>query len=247
MHLAAKKPHVAIIMDGNGRWATARGQPRFRGHHAGAEAVERTVAAAVAAKLGTLTLYAFSTENWRRPTLEVRALLALLNVFLRRKRKNLSKYGVRLRGLGRRDRLPTETVKMLAEVEAETAACTCLNLVLAVDYGGRWELAAAAQKFSTLPSSERALALKDGKMETTFAACLPGAWLPEVDLLIRTAGEQRLSNFLPWHTAYAELYFTEVYWPDFGEGELRRALAWYAGRERRFGGLSCAQKLRTLV
>lgn len=247
-----KKPHVAIIMDGNGRWAETRGLPRVRGHHAGAEAVDRTAEAAVTAGVGTLTLYAFSTENWKRPPAEVRALMSLLRVFLRRKRKKLLKNGVRLRWLGRRDRIPRDAAKLFTEIEDETAHLDKMTLVLAVDYGGRWELMQAAEKFaarrrrhgrSTAAGGRPPRERDDGNgtapeaSEEEFAACLPTPWLPNVDLLVRTAGERRLSNFLPWHTAYAELYFTSVMWPDFGEEELRRALSWYARRLRRYGGL----------
>jgi undecaprenyl diphosphate synthase len=256
MNSSSRKVHVSIIMDGNGRWAEARGLRRLQGHLAGARAVERTVEAAVRAGVGTLSLYAFSTENWRRPREEIAGLMALLGEFLRTRREKLLRNGVRLRWLGRHDRVPEALRRQFDEVEAATADSDRMTLVLAVDYGGRWELAQAALKLAARlegaatsligprPADPSGPTTQDNRgadgpldAERDFAASLPSGWLPEVDLLIRTSGEQRLSNFLPWQAAYAELYFTPVLWPDFGERELRSALAWYAGRARRYGGL----------
>ena len=230
-----KKLHVAIIMDGNGRWAQARGWPRLAGHRAGAQAVERVVEAAVKSEIGTLTLYAFSTENWRRPWPEVSGLMRLLGIFLRRKQKKLSEHGVRLRWLGRRDRVPAPIRQVFETVEQQTADLRKLTLALAVDYGGRWELAQAALQFA---AQHGPAALDQPDLERRFAACLPGGWLPDVDLLIRTSGEKRISNFLPWQASYAELYFTPVLWPDFGAADLQTALAWYHRRVRRYGAVA---------
>ena len=239
--MTSRKLHVAIIMDGNGRWAQARGLPRLEGHYEGARAVERTVEAAAEAGLGVLTLYAFSTENWRRPRIEVNGLMKLLRLFLYRKRAKLMRTGVRLRWLGRRDRVPPALRRLFEEVEHETAGLERMTLALAVDYGGRWEMAQAALRFAAragrtagVPPAFVPQNAEDA--EQAFAACLDAAWLPEVDLLVRTSGEQRLSNFLPWHAAYAELYFTPVLWPDFDGAHLQAALADFRRRARRYGG-----------
>jgi undecaprenyl diphosphate synthase len=236
----AKKLHVAIIMDGNGRWAQERGLPRLEGHFAGARAVERTVEAAVEAGLGTLTLYAFSTENWRRPANEVSGLLKLLRFFLYRKRAKMIRNGVRLRWLGRRDRVPPALRRLFEEVEHETAGLDRMTLVLAVDYGGRWEMAQAALRMAERLQN----GAKENKedIEKTFGACLESAWLPEVDLLIRTSGEQRVSNFLPWHASYAELYFTPTFWPEFDGNHLQAALAAFKSRTRRYGCVPTAKQ-----
>ncbi|OLC09041.1 MAG: di-trans,poly-cis-decaprenylcistransferase [Gemmatimonadetes bacterium 13_1_40CM_70_11] len=205
--------HVAIIMDGNGRWAARRGLPRTAGHHAGARAVRRVVEAAGAHGVGALTLYAFSSDNWRRPAAEVAALLRLFTRHLRSETARLVEAGVRLSVVGRRDRLPAPLVAAIRAAEASTAAGTALHLRLAIDYSAR----AAIRTALLRPSS--------------------GALLPDVDLLIRTGGEQRLSDFLLWETAYAELVFTDTMWPDFAAADLAAALAAFHARERRFGGL----------
>jgi len=198
--------HVAIIMDGNGRWAARRGLPRVAGHRAGAEAVRRVVEAAPDQGITALTLYAFSADNWKRPPGEVAALMRLFARHLRTETPRLLENGVRLEVVGRRDRLPAPLVAGITAVERATAPGGRLALRLAVDYSARWAIAA-------------------------------GVILPDVDLLIRTGGEQRLSDFLLWEAAYAELYFTDTMWPDFGAADLARAVADFRTRQRRFGGL----------
>jgi undecaprenyl diphosphate synthase len=204
--LQSSSLHVAIVMDGNGRWATRRGLPRAAGHRAGAEAVRRAVEAAPGLGVAALTLYAFSADNWKRPPGEVAALMRLLARYLRTETARLVKNGVRLELVGRRDRLPAPLVAAIAAAEGATAGGARLRLRLAVDYSSRWAIGA-------------------------------GAILPDVDLLIRTGGEQRLSDFLLWECAYAELHFTTTMWPDFGAVELAGAVTDFHARTRRFGGL----------
>ena len=198
--------HVAIIMDGNGRWGTRRSLPRATGHRAGAEAVRRTVAAAPALGIGALTLYAFSADNWTRPQSEVAVLMRLFARYLRRETPQLAERGVRLTMIGRRDRLPAPLVSAIAAAERATVAGSVLHLRIAVDYSAR-------------------------------AAIRAGALIPDVDLVIRTGGEQRLSDFLLWECAYAELWFTDCMWPDFTTADLAAALREFRSRDRRFGGL----------
>ena len=198
--------HVAIVMDGNGRWAGRRGLPRVAGHRAGAEAVRRVVEAAPELGIGALTLYAFSADNWKRPASEVAALMRLFARYLRNEVPRLVENGVRLEVVGRRDRLPAPLVVAIDSAARATARGARLVLRLAVDYSSRWAIGA-------------------------------GVVLPDVDLLIRTGGEQRLSDFLLWESAYAELYFTDTMWPAFGPADLSAALAEFRARERRFGGL----------
>ncbi|RAI38227.1 di-trans,poly-cis-decaprenylcistransferase [Rhodoplanes roseus] len=226
--------HVAIVMDGNGRWATARGLPRPAGHHAGVETVRRIVEAAPALGIETLTLYAFSSDNWRRPTTEVAALMALLRRFVRAETARLAEAGARLTMLGRRDRLPGGLAEAIAAAEQATAAGTRLHLRVALDYSARDTILDAARRAAALPSLTREI----------FARLLSGDHgadpVPDVDLLIRTGGEQRLSDFLLWECAYAELLFVPRLWPDFSAADLADAVAWYAQRERRFGGFGAA-------
>jgi undecaprenyl diphosphate synthase len=225
--------HVAIIMDGNGRWATARGLPRVAGHRAGAEAVRRAIQAAADLGVQWLTLYAFSSENWRRPLAEVLDLTGLLRHFLKSEIAELKEKGVRLRFIGDRDRFERDIALDLGAAERDTAHNTRLNLVLALSYGARAEIAAAARAVA-----EAALAgtLDPAKLdEAGFARFLSTSGIPDPDLIIRTSGEQRLSNFLLWQSAYAELVFIDLLWPDFGPAEFAAALAEYARRERRFG------------
>jgi undecaprenyl diphosphate synthase len=231
---AATAPvHVAIIMDGNGRWAQARGLPRIAGHRAGVEAVRRTIRAATAAGVRCLTLYAFSSENWRRPIAEVLDLTGLLRHFLKAEVRELHERGVRLRFIGDRSRFDADIVADLAAAERLTQDNPRLDLVVALSYGGRAEIVAAARS--------AAEAARDGRLdpadldEAAFADRLFTHDIPDPDLIIRTSGEQRLSNFLLWQSAYAELLFMDVLWPDFGEAELAEALAEYGRRERRFG------------
>lgn len=227
--------HVAIIMDGNGRWAEARGLPRIMGHRAGMEAVRRVVRAAPSLGIKYLTLFAFSTENWRRPRLEVEGLFALLREYVEKETDDLKAQGVRVRFLGERENLPQTAGKVIERCEAETEGCTRLTLNIALNYGGRAEIVRAA----------RALAFRaaGGELEPNditaevFAGELFTRGMPDPDLLIRTSGEMRLSNFLLWQLAYTELYFTDVLWPDFTQDHLAQAVAAYRKRERRFGGV----------
>jgi undecaprenyl diphosphate synthase len=223
--------HVAIIMDGNGRWAQARGLPRHAGHEAGVEAIRRVVEAAPEQGVATLTLYAFSSDNWRRPATEVRGLMALLRSFLRRETEQLARSGVRLSVIGRRDRLPAGLPGAIAKAEAATAGGTKLHLRVAMDYSSRDAILAAAG----CASGPGPITRED------FSRLVTGEPEPrDVDLMIRTSGEKRLSDFLLWESAYAELHFTDRMWPDFGEEDLAAALQSFARRERRFGGLSSA-------
>ncbi len=217
--------HVGLIMDGNGRWATARGLPRALGHKAGVAAIRRVVEAAPAQGIGTLTLYAFSSDNWRRPPDEVAALMGLLRLYLREEASRLARAGVRLTVIGRRDRLPDGIPGAIGRAEALTAAGTALHLRIAVDYSARAAILAAAAQAGTPSAVE-------------FGHRVSGGPVPDVDLVIRTSGEQRLSDFLLWESAYAELYFTQRHWPDFDAGDLADALRSFAERQRRFGGLA---------
>jgi undecaprenyl diphosphate synthase len=226
--------HVAIIMDGNGRWAAARGLPRTAGHREGSRAVERVVEAAAGLGIGSLTLFAFSTDNWKRPASEVRALLRLLRSALASQRGQLVTNGVRLSVIGRRDRLPRPLVGAIARAERATARGRILHLRVAIDYSARDAIVEAA----------RCLGPEDRLNRLRFAERLGqasgDAGAPDVDLLIRTGGEQRLSDFLLWESAYAELVFTPRMWPDFGADDLRDALDEFTRRERRFGGVARA-------
>lgn len=225
----ASKLHVGIIMDGNGRWATRRRLSRLRGHEAGVEAIRRVVEAAPKQEVGTLTLYAFSSDNWRRPKLEVSALMALLRFYLANEVESLVRNGVRLTVIGRRDRLPDGIADAIARAEALTAGGDVLHLRIAVDYSARDAILNAAAQAA---SSGRDLTRE------TFSELVTGErGLRDVDLVIRTSGEKRLSDFLLWESAYAELLFTERMWPDFGGEDLAEALATFHRRERRFGGL----------
>jgi len=218
-------------MDGNGRWAAARGLPRTHGHRRGAEAVRRVVADAAALGVGTLTLFAFSADNWKRPPAEVRALLALLAAFLRSEARALARRGIRFSALGRRDRLPAPLRRALARAEALTARGRALHLRVAIDYSARHAIAEAAGRPAPSGAPIRA------SFARRLRECAGAAGAPDVDLLIRTGGEQRLSDFLLWESAYAELVFTARAWPDFGARDLAAALAEFHRRQRRFGGL----------
>lgn len=220
--------HVGIIMDGNGRWATRQGLSRLRGHEAGVEAIRRVVEAAPDQGVGTLTLYAFSSDNWRRPRTEVMGLMALLRVYLASEVESLVRNGVRLSVIGRRDRLPGDIADAIGRAEAATRDGTTLHLRIAVDYSARDAILHAAAKARDV----------DALTREAFSDLVTGeAGLRDVDLIIRTSGEQRLSDFLLWEGAYAELHFTQRMWPDFDAEDLARALTSFRGRERRFGGL----------
>ncbi|HEV2162461.1 MAG TPA: isoprenyl transferase [Stellaceae bacterium] len=225
--------HVAIIMDGNGRWAKARGLPRIAGHRAGAEAVRRTLTASVELGIKYLTLFGFSSENWKRPADEVSDLMGLLRHYIRGEIAELHRNGVRLRVIGDRAKLPTDVVGMIDNAETLTAGNDRLNLSIALSYGGRAEIARAARRLAEDVAAGR---LAPGAIdEDTFAARLLTAGIPDPDLLIRTSGEQRISNFLLWQTAYAELVFTPTLWPDFAKGDLEKAVRDFHGRDRRYG------------
>jgi undecaprenyl diphosphate synthase len=229
--------HVAIIMDGNGRWATARGRPRAFGHLAGARAVRRTVDAALRAGVHTLTLYAFSGDNWRRPEDEVRGLMRLFQRYLQGEAARCVAHGVRLTVIGRRDRLDPALRRAIDGAEAATAGGEQLRLRIALDYSARDAIVQAARDAMAAAPADPA-----SDERAAFAARLGAAMhdagpAPDVDLLIRTGGERRLSDFLLWECAYAELWFTAVMWPDFDAVELTRALVEFTTRERRFGAL----------
>jgi undecaprenyl diphosphate synthase len=232
---AASVPrHVAIIMDGNGRWADQRGLPRVAGHRAGAEAVRKTLRAAAECGVEVLTLYAFSSENWRRPETEIADLKGLLGYYLERELNSLAKEGVRLKLIGDYAAFGPELVARLEAALERLSANSRLTLVVALNYGSRAEIAAAAR---TLARKASAGDLDPGAIdEPMLAAELETADLPELDLLIRTSGEVRLSNFLLWQAAYSEMLFTPVLWPDFDEAAFKAALAEFAARQRRFGG-----------
>lgn len=225
--------HVAIIMDGNGRWAASRRLPRIAGHREGARAVRRTIEAAIRSGVSWLTLYAFSSENWRRPAGEILDLTGLLRQYLRTEIDELRENGVRLRIIGDRARFDPDIQKDLELAEQNTARNARLNLTIALSYGARAEILAAAQ---TAAEEMRRGRLDPADLdEARFAGFLATAGMPDPDLVIRTSGEQRLSNFLLWQAAYAELVFLDVLWPDFDSAHFAAALAEYSRRERRFG------------
>jgi undecaprenyl diphosphate synthase len=219
--------HAAIIMDGNGRWARQRGLPRVEGHRRGADAVRRTVEAAPRFGITDLTLYAFSSDNWKRPAEEVSALMRLLTVYLQTEVDRCRYNGVRISVIGRRDRLDPHIRTLIENAEADTRDCRTLHLRIALDYSSRDTMLAAARRCAEQNSWTRA----------TFSAALPA---PDVDLLIRTAAEQRLSDFLLWECAYAEFVFVDRYWPDFSVDDLAAAVSNFQHRERRFGALPAA-------
>jgi undecaprenyl diphosphate synthase len=225
--------HVAIIMDGNGRWAAARRLPRVAGHRAGAQAVRRTIEAAIRSGVQWLTLYAFSSENWRRPDDEITDLTGLLRHYLRTEIAELHRERVRLRSIGDRSRFGADITRELAEAEVLTRNNTRLNLTVALSYGGRSEIVAAARALAQEVAAGRLA--PDQLTEALFSAHLFTAEIPDPDLVIRTSGERRVSNFLLWQSAYAEFLFPEVLWPDFSQVHFESALADYGQRERRFG------------
>lgn len=227
--------HVAIVMDGNGRWAAARGLLRSEGHRAGVDAVRRVVAAAPELGVGTLTVFALSSDNWRRPGPEIAALLALLEEYLLHESRACAARGVQIRVIGRRDRIPDSLASAIQFAERATASARTIELRIAIDYSGRDAiLRAACWMLSSLEVSQKEFARRLG--EVTHGG-RPSA---DVDLLIRTGGENRLSDFLLWECAYAEMVFTSKLWPDFGAKDLEAALHDFASRERRFGGLPAA-------
>jgi undecaprenyl diphosphate synthase len=228
--LPAVARSVAIVMDGNGRWAKRRGLPVAAGHRAGTRALRRTVEAAIDLGVESLAVYAFSTENWTRPADEVESLMEIFGETIERELPDLAKEGVRTRFVGRRDRAPVELQERMAALEEETAANDRLQLWIAFDYGGRAELVEAARRLVAAGVDP------DEVDEALLAEHLYAPEMPDPDLLVRTSGELRISNFLLWQLAYAELHFVDRLWPDFGEADLRSALEEYARRRRRFGG-----------
>jgi len=225
--------HIAIIMDGNGRWARARGLPRIAGHRRGAEAVRRTLVAASELAIPYLTLFGFSSENWKRPLDEVDDLMGLLRHYLRGEIAELHRNGVRLRVIGEIGRLSADLVTLIANAEALTHDNRGINLTIALSYGGRAEIVAATRAIAVkLAAGSLPVEAVD---EDLIASHLFTADLPDPDLLIRTSGEQRISNFLLWQCAYAELVFTKTLWPDFERSDLEEAIAEYLGRDRRYG------------
>ena len=228
-HGSGEARSVAVIMDGNGRWAAARGLPVEEGHREGARALRRTVEAAVDLGIESLAVYAFSTENWARPPDEVESIIELMDETIDRELPDLAKQGVRTRFFGRRDRIPVALQEKMARLEAETGHLDTLQLWIAFDYGGRAELVEAMRRILDEGTGPQDLS------EADIAAHLYAPELPDPDLVIRTSGEQRISNFLLWQSAYAELVFDDTLWPDFGEERLRAAVDEYARRGRRFG------------
>ena len=225
--------HVAIIMDGNGRWAKARGLPRIAGHRRGGDAVRRSVMAAGELGISYLTLFGFSSENWKRPADEVDDLMTLLRHYLRGEVAELHRNNVRVRVIGDRERLAPDIVTLIDNTEALTAGNTGLRLSVALSYGGRAEIAGAARRIAEAALAGR---LEPSQVdETLFTRYLLTADMPDPDLVIRTSGEQRLSNFLLWQTAYSEFVFIDTLWPDFTKADLERALSEFHGRERRYG------------
>jgi len=230
--------HIAIIMDGSGRWATARGLPRVLGHQAGAQAVRRVVEAACELGVRALTLYTFSWENWERPTEEVQELMNLLHEFLQAELPQLRKQRIRLQAIGRLEMLPPSVLETLRRVTRETASYDRMTLTLALSYGGRQEIADAARRLAE--DVRRGILTPEQIDEARFAQALSTVGMRDPDLLIRTSGEQRLSNFLLWQCSYTEWYLTPKLWPDFSKEDLAEAIAEYERRERRFGRVGAA-------
>jgi len=234
-HASGVPQHVAIIMDGNGRWATARHLPRTAGHERGVEALRRTVEAAGELGIKYLTVFSFSTENWRRPPAEVNTLFGLLKAYVHRDLNRLKGEGVRIRVIGQREGLPPDIASLVIKPEAETAANTKFNLIIAFNYGSRDELLRAAQQLAADIAAGHASSAVN---EAQFSRYLDTRDIPDPDLLIRTSGEYRMSNFLLWQAAYAELLFCDVLWPDFDRSHLEEALRCYKERERRYGAVA---------
>jgi len=228
--------HVAIIMDGNGRWAKARGLPRFVGHQRGAEAVRRVVEGARELGIGYLTLYAFSSENWKRPPAEVEDLMGLLRVYLRGELDDLHRNRVRVRFIGERERLADDIVELIDEAEGRTARNEGMTLIIALNYGSQREIVAAVRRIAADVAAGRLD--PESVDEALFQRHLQTAGIPDPDLVIRTSGEQRLSNFLLWQAAYAELVFMDILWPEFTKESLEEAVREYERRERRYGAVA---------
>ncbi|MBU6474538.1 MAG: isoprenyl transferase [Alphaproteobacteria bacterium] len=234
--------HVAIIMDGNGRWATARGLSRTEGHRKGAEAARHVVEAAGELGIRYLTLFAFSSENWNRPADEVNDLMNLLRYYLKKETAELHKNGARIKVIGDRSALPIDIVKLIENAENLTRDNAKITVVLALNYGGRQDIIFAAKELARqVRADETDLATVN---ENSFSRYMMTGDIPDPDLMIRTSGESRISNFLLWQMAYAELYFTDTLWPDFSKKDLKDAVAHFSGRDRRFGGLSQSHEIQ---
>lgn len=233
--------HVAIIMDGNGRWAEQRGLPRVAGHKAGVDTVREIVKAAIEIGVPILTLYAFSQENWKRPKEEVSVLMSLLDLFLDKEIRELEKQGVSFRAIGRIEALGETIVKKIRKTEEATRANTRLILNVALNYGSRQEILDAVDRFARDAQNDPSLLAEGALTEELFSKYLYTAGLPDPDLLIRTSGEMRLSNFLLWQLSYAEFYITKKYWPDFDKAEFMLAIEEFRKRERRFGDVKAAK------
>ncbi len=230
--------HIAIIMDGNGRWARKRGLPRTVGHRYGADAVQRTVEAAAEMKLQYLTLFAFSSENWQRPKDEVTELMGLLKKYLKKELQGLIDNNIRFRVIGDKDRFANDIVTLIEQTEEQTKANTGLNFNVALGYGARQEMINAARVLANeVKLGIRSIESIDGE---TFSSNLLTTGIPDPDMIIRTSGEQRLSNFMLWQAAYAELYFIDKFWPDFGKQDLMAAVEEFKQRERRYGVKVCS-------
>jgi undecaprenyl diphosphate synthase len=230
MNLSGELPvHIGVIMDGNGRWAQLRGLPRIEGHRVGAERAKEIIEASAEIGIKCLTLYTFSTENWQRPAAEISMLMKLLEYYLRKEFADLMKQDIVYRAIGELWRLPENIQALIKETENKTASNRGMTLITALSYSGRNEIVRAVRKIITSKCRP------DDLNEETFSACLDTAGVPPPDLIIRTSGERRLSNFLLWQSAYAELYFSDTLWPDFDKEELRLAISDFQGRERRFG------------
>ncbi len=236
--MAASIPkHIAIIMDGNGRWAQARGLPRTAGHQRGIEAVKRAVKDAAELGVQYLTLFGFSTENWNRPADEVKELMRLLRMYLRAETAELHSNNIRLKVIGQRAELESDIVKLIEQAEDLTKDNTSVTVVIALNYGGRHDILHAAAKMAAF-MQEKGIVPGFDAAEEYFPQFLSTAGIPDPDILIRTSGEQRVSNFLLWQCAYSEMIFTPILWPDFSRADLESAIAEFQGRDRRFGGLT---------
>jgi undecaprenyl diphosphate synthase len=225
---------VAFIMDGNGRWAKKRGLPRTFGHNSGARQVRDLIERCADLGIGHVTLFAFSSENWKRPADEVSSLMSLFELYLEKEARDMNLNGVRLKVIGDVARFDARLQKLIADVQKQTAANTRITLTVAANYGGRWDMLEAVRRWQAAHPQRPVSELN----EADIAPYLSMADAPDPDLLIRTGGESRVSNFLLWQLAYAELYFTDVLWPDFSVQELDKALAWYADKDRRFGAVT---------
>lgn len=234
--LAVLPQHVAIIMDGNGRWATARGLSRTEGHKKGAEAAQRVVEAARDLGIPYVTLFSFSSENWNRPPAEIQDLMNLLRYYLTREMAEMKRNGARLLVIGDRTKLPQDIVDIIQKVEDETKDNRRITVVIALSYGGRQDIVFAARELARLAKANEVDIEKID--EDIFSRHLMTRGIPDPDLMIRTSGESRISNFLMWQLAYAELFFTNTLWPDFGRKDMEEAVAFFNGRDRRYGGLS---------